>query len=456
MLKFSKAAGLALAAFAVHAALFSTAQAETFKDKVNRVMTEHRLMRMVAADVETAKQTIRTEQSAWYPRTSIELNGGTQEIDREQGTSGEFDPSGQTIALTQLISDFGVTSSRIRSARSVYFKEQDEASLQRQNLLLAAVEAQLGLVQAAEQLKYARGSEANIKRQTQLESGRMEAGRGYATDVLQAKAQLAGAEARRVVAERQLQEALHRYEAVFGARPESLEDLEALMAPLALMPKSEDELIAGVMKDANPDVVAAIARTNVARAERDMQRNRELMPRVDLQVSRSYYDELDGVGGERDDTRVMLRFKWDFDMGGRALHVSRATQASVASAFEKAEYVRIQALEEARNAWTSWLSAKERAAFLDNQVAITQSFLDLARKERDLGRRSLLDLLSGETALMNAQSDAMTARVDEAIASYRVLRSAGRIDPSVFDLPSTVVPAAQLTRPAAVTASLAQ
>lgn len=454
MSKFSKAANAALAALAVHIALFGAAQADTFKDKVERIVSEHHLMKMVAADVDTAKQTIRVEQSTWYPRSSVDLNMGMHEINREQGTSGDFDPNGQTIGITQLVTDFGVTSSRIRSARSVFVKEQQEASLQRQNLLLAAVEAQLGLLQAAEQLKYARGSEANIKRQTQLESGRMDAGRGYATDVLQAKAQLAGAEARRVVAERQLSEALHRYEAVFGEQPLSVDDLDGLMPALSLMPKSEDDLIAGVMQDSNPDVVAALARTDVARADREVQRNREFKPRIDLQVSRSYYEELDGVGGERDDTRVMLRLNWNFDMGGRGLHISRATQASVASAMEKAEYVRIQALEEARNAWTSWRSAKERAALLDNQVAITGSFLDLARKERDLGRRSLLDLLNGETALINAQSDAMSAHVDEVIATYRVLRVAGRMDTSVFDLPGTVVPGSHLTRPVATTAAV--
>ena len=43
----------------------------------------------------------------------------------------------------------------------------------------------------------------------------------------------------------------------------------------------------------------------------------------------------------------------------------------------------------------------------------------MARKERELGRRSLLDLLNGEVALINAQSDAAAARVDEVIAAYR-------------------------------------
>jgi TolC family type I secretion outer membrane protein len=456
MSRISRAVRLTVAVFAAQLTLGSVSHASDFRQNVSQALQEHRLMRMVGADIATAQHGIRAEKSAWLPRASLEVNQGEHEITREQGTSGQFEPAEQTIALTQLVTDFGITSSRIRSAEAVFQKENQEAALQRQNLILAAVEAQLGLLRANEQLRYARASEANIKRQTQLESGRMEAGRGYATDVLQAKAQLAGAEARRVVSERQLQEALNRYEAVFGNRPASLDSLEALLAPTTVMPQSEADLVTGVRKDSNPDVVAAIARTDVARAEWEVRRNTELMPRVDLRLSRSYYEELDGVGGDRDDTQVMLRFNWGFDLGGRAIHSSRAAAAAVISAQEKAEYVRIQALEESRNAWINWQSARERASFLDNQVQLTGSFLELARKERDLGRRSLLDLLNGETALMNAQSEAVAARIDEVIATYRVLRAAGMLDVSVFDAPGVVVPAAQLTAPAAAATALLQ
>jgi adhesin transport system outer membrane protein len=52
----------------------------------------------------------------------------------------------------------------------------------------------------------------------------------------------------------------------------------------------------------------------------------------------------------------------------------------------------------------------ERTNYLINQAQISGNFLDLARKERELGRRSLLDLLNGEVALINAQSDAAAAR----------------------------------------------
>ena len=56
-----------------------------------------------------------------------------------------------------------------------------EREAQRQNLLLAGIEAHLKLVRAQQVLDYASDSEENVKQQTQLENIRLEAGKGYTT-----------------------------------------------------------------------------------------------------------------------------------------------------------------------------------------------------------------------------------------------------------------------------------
>ena len=54
-------------------------------------------------------------------------------------------------------------------------------------------------------------------------------------------------------------------------------------------------------------------------------------------------------------------------------------------------------------------------------------FLELARKERALGSRTLLDVLNGETSLLNAQSDAISAEIDVLLSGYAVLQSVGQL-----------------------------
>lgn len=422
----------------------ASASAETFSGKLERVLREHQLVRMVNADVETARNQIHVEQSAYYPTLTVNAGTGTHHIDRDEGVSGHYDPTEASIGLNQLITDFGATSSRVQAARVVLDKEEAERELQVQNLTLAAIEAHLQVIQAERMQTYARQSESNIKQQTSLENARMEAGRGYATDVLQAKSQLAGAEARRVMADSRMREAVNRYYAIFGEEAVVAADqLEGLAIPRDYLPASEADIVASVRQQ-NPDLLAAIKRAEVTVAERDAARNKELMPRVSLRLSQSHFDDYDGAPGKRDDTKAMVNFDWQFDLGMRARYVTRAADQAVLSAEEKSDYVRIQAIEEARNAWASWQTSRERLDHLVNQVNIAESFLGLARKEREMGRRSLLDILNGEVGLINAQSDATAAGIDEIIAAYRLLRATGRLTPELLRSPGIVVPADQV------------
>jgi adhesin transport system outer membrane protein len=64
---------------------------------------------------------------------------------------------------------------------------------------------------------------------------------------------------------------------------------------------------------------------------------------------------------------------------------------------------------------------------LTNQANIAAEFLELARKERELGNRTLLEVLQGETDLINANSDAVKAQTDLAIAMYTLLNIMGRL-----------------------------
>ncbi len=72
--------------------------------------------------------------------------------------------------------------------------------------------------------------------------------------------------------------------------------------------------------------------------------------------------------------------------------------------------------------------AKSNHAVLANQVNIASHYLDMASSERQMGRRSLLDVLSAEMSLINAQSDLATTVVDEAIARITLLQAIGLLD----------------------------
>ncbi len=79
------------------------------------------------------------------------------------------------------------------------------------------------------------------------------------------------------------------------------------------------------------------------------------------------------------------------------------------------------------------LTAKSNAEFLRNQANISGEFLVLARKERRLGKRSLLDVLNGETSYISALSSAVSAETDYALAAYKLLHAMGSLDLKLFE-----------------------
>jgi outer membrane protein TolC len=126
---------------------------------------------------------------------------------------------------------------------------------------------------------------------------------------------------------------------------------------------------------------------------------------------------------------LMVQLNWNYETGQRASHTIDAAGHAAISEQEKAYYTLTQAREEAANAWSDLQTARQRLEFLSDQVEIAKRFLELARKERELGRRTLLDVLQGEVNLINAQSDATAAETDVVLAGFRVLRACGRLNP---------------------------
>ena len=395
--------------------------------RIARVLQNYPLMQAVQADVGSSEHQLSAEQKRWYPTVSMNMGTGYENIRRDTGTKGVFHSRHATLGVTQMLWDFGKTNAEIHRAKIVLEKERLEQEAQRQNLILAAIDATMGLIRASRVREHARASVDNINRQTNLESARKEGGRGYATDYLQARAQLSGAEARLIAAEAAFDRARNRYRAVFEEEPPSIAELGFPKVPKEMLPVTLEEAMQ-LTDSKNPDIRAAAGRAETVRAERDLIKKKEYMPSIKLEGELTKAFDKDGTAGDQHEGSVMVVASWDMNVGLRSRDTIRAAQKAVSSSIQRTSYVRIQAREEAENAWFDLKAAENRVRALRQQVDISEQFLDLARSERELGRRSLLDVLSGETSLINAQADAEAAEVDNHLAAVRLLRATGQLD----------------------------
>ena len=404
-----------------------------FFERYLALLERHKLVKAAEADVEGARQRIQSAVGGWYPRLNLSSFYGKEKQNNFAAEDTLLVPREFDITITQLLWDFGVVNSQIRTAQLQLEQVQSQLIAARQDVLLRALTAHVNVRRSIEVLNFAKQSEENIKAQAALEDALVERGAGLSTDVLQAKVTLAGAEARRVQSEGALEVALNSYKTLFYEFPRDALTLELISLPDYLLPESVDEAVQ-LSFEGNPNLRASMVGARIAEEAIQTTRATEFYPTFELIGESKFKKEVAGTVGFERETLGKIQFTYPFNLGFIAVNTLRAAKADSTAADRRVSDLQDQIEEQARNAWSNLQTARENAALLRNQANISAEFLELARKERQLGKRSLIDVLAGETNLINAQSDAASAESDVIIASLTLLSVMGQLGAEVVSV----------------------
>lgn len=425
MMKFYKAL---IFSFLLSLFSFSIADAMSLDDILPELMRKHELVKSYEDRWNAAKFSHRQAKARYYPAVDVEADVGREWIERFSGDDTDKYRAYANIKATQLLTDFGQTSNIISRSEAALKRAEIEYNNVRQNVMLEGITAYLNVIRAREQLKFARQSEASIKEQTGMEEALVKKGAGLSSDVLQAKSQLAGAMARRIKAEGDLVVAKNRFRAVFKFDL-SDEDL-ALMQPPVMPPDMVPETLnQATVQALENNLELIMAEKDIVMAEHELgSRKATYFPTINLFSEATRREQDAGIEGWRNEALVGVEMTYNLYNGGGDTAAIRAARANLSSAVNQRKYVEDLVVERVENAWQDLITMRENARFLENQSNIIWEFLQLARKERRLGTRSLLDVLSGEIQYINATSDAVSARMDTLIATYNLIHAMGALD----------------------------
>ena len=404
-----------------------------FFERYLALLERHKLVKAAEADIEAARQRIQSTVGGWYPQLNLSSFYGKEKQNNFATEDTLLVAREFGITITQLLWDFGVVNSQIRTAQLQLEQVQSQLIAARQDVLLRALSAHVNVRRAFEVLNYAEKSAENIKAQAELEDALVDRGAGLSTDVLQAKVTLAGAEARRVQSKGALEVALNSYRTLFDEFPKDAASLELISLPDFLLPEDVGEAVQ-LSFEGNPNLRASMVGARIAAETIQTTKSTEFYPTFELIGESKFKKEVGGTVGFESETLGKIQFTYPFNLGFTAVNTLRAVQADSTAAAQRVSDLQDQIEEQARNAWSNLQTARENAALLRNQANISAEFLELARKERQLGKRSLIDVLSGETNLINAQSDAVSAESDVVIASLTLLSVMGQLGAEVVSV----------------------
>ncbi|WP_353860190.1 TolC family protein [Azospirillum formosense] len=395
---------------------------------IGKATESHDRLRGAEAAADGARNALRVSHGGWYPTLSLSANGGRESTTKPAGLPNtDMNASQFSARATQLIWDFDATNADIRRAQVTLVRADIAVERTRQELLVEGLTAYASLVRAHQLLAFARQSEDNIRRQTGLEEVRLQEGFGFSTDVLQAKSQLAGAQARRVAAEEATQNALSRFQAFFGHVPFQVGNAQVLAMTRAGLPVSMDAAVEEARRH-NPRLQELALTTAAAQEAVTSVRGRTLYPRIDGFVERNVKRDVAGQPGRQNELLFKLQVTFSLNTGLTALNSIRLAEADLRAADASWADQERTVLETVRNSWNRLESARAQVQLLNDQASLAAGFLDVARSERELGTRSLIDILSGETTLINARSDAAAAETELVLAGYRLLAAMGRLN----------------------------
>ncbi len=368
---------------------------------------------------------LRSSWGEWLPVVDLSGHYGHEEIINERNTNTYFEARKFQAKLTQALFDLskmvGVKSAKKNKELSGIVLETVK-----QTLILESITAYFNLARAKRQLYYARISENNIYKQAGNEKTRMKKGSGVATDVLQINQQLYGARATRVQAERVYQAAANNYKRVFKEVYNGTDDLTLPNVPYAAMEKGMAVFKKNVMAD-NLSLRQSRVAVSLADLSEKSSRSR-FLPELDLVLQSQFKKDDGGTEHGKDEHIIKLDVTYNIFNGGKDYYATRNRAIAEQMAREAYKDTARIIEESATNYWENFLTSKKRADYLLKQSRAAEKFLEKAKTERKLGKRSLIDVLNGEVNYINSISTAIAADTDKALAVYNMFFLMGRLN----------------------------
>ena len=420
---------LSLLAVALSSIISSSASAVTLQEVVKKTIASNPDV-LIETNERLARDEEREQARAGYFPT-VDLTAGyghewsnnpTTRAVRPPKTE-EFTRGEAGINLRQMLFDGFATSSEVERQAARVNSQAYRISGTTQNVAQRAVEVYLELLRREQLLTLAKQNlSAHEKTYDQIKL-RSESGVGRGADLSQVEGRLALARTNVVAEENNLLDAKTNYLRVVGELP--TDNLEKPSVTTQQMPTSMVEAVERAVAN-HPTLKSASADVEATRAQHRAAKN-GFFPRFDLELSRTWDNELDGVDGSNEEFQAMVRMRWNLFNGGKDSARRKQTAHLINEAAEVRNSTHRQVVESIRLSWSAYEATKTQLVYRDQHVQSGTKTRDAYGKQFNIGQRSLLDLLDSENELFEANRAYVNADTDNLFSQYRILTGMGTL-----------------------------
>ncbi|MDQ3815356.1 MAG: TolC family protein, partial [Armatimonadota bacterium] len=430
-----------------------TAPVLSFTEAIVRVLQNNPQRAAARAGLQAAQARIGTARSAGGLQVGINGNATTNQSfgvpSSNTGTGGntnlaqsfnpDFSESLTTSAQLPLYTGGRVKAST-RAAEAAARTQAAQTVQVEQDLVLTAATTYLGILRSEQLLEVAESNLAVSREQRRVAQVRFEAGAAARLDVFRAETTLADAEQRRVTASSTVAQAKAQLNTLMGRAPETplrIEGIDSVAPPVpltaavepprypALAERGAAELRT-VAEASNPSLAAAREQVRAAEANVDVAKAQR-KPSLGLNLTSILRNPVTFLG----------RFSAALALGvAQTLFDSGRTRSQVNEARNLVEQAR-QGLAGERLTVANRIeqllltgdTAEHRLRSTDTAVLAAREAVRAAQLGYTAGVRTAVEVSDAQAALLAAQTEAVNARFDLALARAQLASAAGVLTP---------------------------
>jgi len=328
-----------------------------------------------------------------------------------------------TLQLTQPLYRGGRSTAELARAEANVQASRSQLAATEQRVLLDAATAYINLARELAVLDQNINNVQVLQRQLDAARDRFQVGEITRTDVSQAEARLAQAQATRTGSEGNVNTARAAYLRVVG-EPAGRPAVPAV--PLGLLPGSDAEA-RDMALTVNPTVNQA-RYTHEASGHDVSLIEGEKLPTVGLQADAIRSQEPAGSRGVRRDT-VDLLLTVTVPIYQQGLTDARVREAKQTQGQRRnqIDVSQRQVVDEANRAWQQLTTARAQIQSFQSQIRANEIALEGVSQEARVGSRTVLDVLNAEQELLNSRVSLVQAQRDQVLASFQLLSATGRL-----------------------------
>jgi outer membrane protein/adhesin transport system outer membrane protein len=341
------------------------------------------------------------------------------------------------VQVTEHLYRGGRTVAQTSQAVNTVKSGQAQLKNTEQTVLLAAAQSYLDVVRDQATVELTANNEAVLKRQLDAETDRFRVGEVTRTDVALSQASYQQARAQHQTAIGQLSTDRATFQRVVGQAPQKL-----VQPPFKYpLPASLEEAVSQA-EELNPGVISAVYAERAARDNVDVAQGARL-PQVDLvgtvqrvypgrnsELSAASSTSSSGVTQGRgfdhlDVGSVAVQGTWPIYTGGLASSQVREAKQTANQNLIAIEEAKRAARQAAISAWEQLQTSRANIEALTAQVKAAAIGAEGTRQQALVGTSTVLDSLTAEQQLLQAQVNLVSAQHDELVNSYTLLSAVG-------------------------------